>query len=100
EAASFWLEGFDGDGGPVAVDPADPDIVFGFSDGNLLRTTNGGQTWFMANQPNGALDQIVDVQSTNPVTVVTAGHPFRAGDPVVIAGVPGGNNLANGPATI
>src|SRR6185437_9205273 len=75
-----------------------PDIVFGFSDGNLLRTTNGGSTWFEANE--AGLVQIVDVQSTNPITVVTTGHPFRNNDPVAIAGVPGGNNLANGAATI
>ena len=102
EGTGVWLEGFDGDGGPVAVDPADPDIVFAFSNGNLLRTTNGGQTWFKADHVHGAVVQIVDVQSTNPVRVVTTGHPFRDNDPihVIISGVPGGGGLANGPAAI
>ena len=102
EGTGVWLEGYDGDGGQVAVDPADPDIVFAFSNGNLLRTTNGGQTWFQANEPGGAVVEIVDVQNTNPVQVVTTGHPFRSNDPlgVVISGVPGGGGLANGAATI
>ena len=80
DGAGVWVEGYDGDGGPVAVDPADPDIVFGFGNENLLRTTNGGQTWFLANEQ--AVVQIVNVQNTNPVQVVTTGHPFRTNDPV------------------
>jgi hypothetical protein len=100
DGTGVWTEGYDNDGGAVGVDPADPDIVFAFSNGNLLRSTNGGQTWFQANEAGGALVEIISVASTNPVQVTTAGHPFRTGDVVNITGVPGGGGLANGPATI
>jgi HYDIN/CFA65/VesB-like, Ig-like domain len=100
DSTGVWTEGFDGDGDAVGVDPADPDIVFAFSNGNLLRSTNGGQTWFMANEPGGATVEIIRVTNTNPVQVTTSGHPFRTGDVVSITGVPGGGGLANGGATI
>ncbi|MEV0181700.1 choice-of-anchor D domain-containing protein [Streptomyces sp. NPDC050625] len=93
-----WTAGHNGDGGPVAVDPFDPNIAFGISNGNLIRTTNRGLTWFTANL--AARVEIEAVDNTNPVRVTTAGHPFRTGDTVTIAGVPGGGGLANGPCAI
>ena len=98
DAATAWTEGIDGDGGFVAVDPFDPNIVFGFDNRRLIRTTNGGRTWF----DSGFLarPQIVSVHNENPVRVVTTGHTFRTGDNVFITGVQGGNNLANGASAI
>lgn len=100
DGTGVWTEGYDNDGEAVGVDSFDPNIVFGFSNGNLLRSTNGGQTWFQANEPGGAVVEILSVANTNPVQVTTAGHPFRTGDVVTITGVPGGGGLANGGATI
>jgi len=98
DASRIWAEGIDGDGGPVAVDSFDPDIVFGMDNHDLIRSTNGGNTWFVANLPR--LVQIENVANTNPVTVTTAGHSYRTGDVVTIAGVPGGGGLANGACAI
>ncbi len=98
DAAAAWSEGIDGDGGFVAVDSFDPDIVFGFDNGRLIRTTNGGRTWFDSGFP--ARIQIVSTHNENPVRVVTTGHTFRTGDTVFIAGVQGGANLANGNSQI
>lgn len=98
DASGSWSEGVDGDGGHVAVDPANPDVVFGFDNGGLMRTTNGGDKWFLAGFPPSPI--IVDVQNTNPVRVVTTGHPFRTGDPVSLAGVTGGSGIANGASTV
>src|SRR6266498_4004535 len=100
DGTGVWTECYDNDGGAVGVDPFDPDIVFAFSNGNLLRSTNGGQTWFQANEPGGAVVEILSVANTNPVQVTTSGHPFRTGDVVTITGVPGGGGLANGAPTI
>jgi hypothetical protein len=98
DAATGWTEGHDGDGGYVAVDSFNPNIVFGFANGRLIRTTNGGRTWFDGAFPGRP--QIVSVHNENPVRVVTTGHPFRTGDNVFINGVQGGNNLANGNSQI
>jgi hypothetical protein len=94
DAATAWAEGQDGDGGFVAVDSFNPNIVFGFSNERLIRTTNGGRTWFDSGFPGRP--QIVSVHNENPVRVVTTGHSFRTGDNVFISGVQGGNGLANG----
>jgi photosystem II stability/assembly factor-like uncharacterized protein len=40
-----WHLGIDGDGGPVAVDPGNPQIAIGNDDGISIRTVNGGATW-------------------------------------------------------
>lgn len=98
DAATAWTEGMDGDGGFVAVDSFNPNIVFGFGNERLFRTTNGGRTWFDSAFP--ARPQIVSVHNETPVRVVTTGHTFRTGDNVFISGVLGGNNLANGNSTI
>lgn len=94
DIGATWVAGVDGDGGRVAVDPANPDIVFTLSGNNLARTTNGGQTWFGANIVGRP--QIVSVLNENPVRVVTTGHAFQTGIGVTVSGVPGGGGLANG----
>jgi len=99
DAGVAWTEGTDGDGGFIAVDSFDPNIVFGFSNGNLIRTTNGGRTWFSSFHPL-ARPQIVSVHNENPVRVVTTGHTFHTHDHVFIVGVQGGTGLANGASPI
>lgn len=98
DVGATWTEGVDGDGGRVAIDAANPNIVFGFDNDSLIRTTNGGQTWFGAGFPSRP--QVVSVLNENPVRVVTTGHPFRTGQGVTISGVTGGGGLANGFSTI
>jgi hypothetical protein len=97
DAARTWFEGIDGDGGPIAVDPSNPSVVFGTDNDSLIRSTNGGATWFTAGLPQ--VIPIDAVGATNPVTITTTGHSYRTGDGVTIAGVPGGA-LVNGAHTI
>ncbi len=40
-----WHLGIDGDGGRVAVDPANPLRVYGADDGGFIVTNDGGTTW-------------------------------------------------------
>ncbi len=40
-----WHAGINGDGGPVAVDPLDPTIVYAFDDEYFVKTTDAGATW-------------------------------------------------------
>ena len=65
DAARTWFEGIDGDGGPIAVDPANPSVVFGTDNDSLIRSTNGGATWFTAGR-RGSIP-IDAVGATNPV---------------------------------
>jgi hypothetical protein len=96
-----WGFSSPGDGDFVAVDPGDPKIVYAFQNDVFAWTPNGGNSWFTENNPLlRARPIITEVRNTNPVQVVTAGHPFRTGDTVVIAGVPGGGGLANGASVI
>jgi hypothetical protein len=98
DAATAWTEGVDGDGGFVAVDSFNPNIVFGFGNDRFIRTTNGGRTWFDSGFQ--AQPPIVSVHNENPVRVVTTGHTFHTGDIVFISGVQGGSGIANGNSTI
>ncbi len=65
DAARTWFEGIDGDGGPIAVDPSNPSVVFGTDNDSLIRSTNGGATWFTAGLPQ--VIPIDAVGATNPV---------------------------------
>jgi hypothetical protein len=40
-----WHAGINGDGWLVAVDPADPTIVYGFDDQFFIKSTDAGTTW-------------------------------------------------------
>jgi hypothetical protein len=98
DAELTWVAGVNSDGDYTAIDPAAPNTVWGF-EGNLLTwTPNGGVTWFTETLAHRPI--ITEVHNTNPVEVVTTGHPFQTGDQVTIAGVPGGGGLANGTFTI
>jgi hypothetical protein len=43
-----WHEAVDADGGRTAVDWQDPENAFGISNGQFIRTTNGGDSWIRA----------------------------------------------------
>ena len=45
DSGTEWHESVDADGGPMAVDWQDPDNAFGISNGQFIRTTNGGDSW-------------------------------------------------------
>ena len=45
DTALEWHLGIDGDGGPTAVDPCQPQHVIGDDNGGYIQTTNGGNTW-------------------------------------------------------
>lgn len=108
DASTAWSEGVDGDGSPVAVDPLDPDIVYGFHNSMFTRTTNGGRTWFSDGLTqragiNVALPVVRSVENEDPIRVVTTGHTFVTGDRIIISGVTSGGRAAalpNGVATV
>ncbi len=77
-----WHLGIDGDGGPVAVEPTNPDVTLGTDDGGIVRTTDGGATWtgptgFPANTSMGV--PFFDPNGTNAyMTAATAPAPKTA----------------------
>ena len=46
---TVWHLGIDGDGYVVAVDPADPKIVYGFDDSSFIKSTDEGKTFRTSN---------------------------------------------------
>ena len=58
--------------------PGSPGTMWGFDDNRLIWTPNGGATWFIGGLLAGRI--ITKVRNTNPVEVVTTGHPFQTGD--------------------
>lgn len=98
DAELCWVAGVNSDGDYTAIDPASPDTVVGFNGDLFTWTPNGGGTWFTENII--ARPVITEVRNTNPVEVVTTGHPFQTGDAVTVLGVPGGGGLANGFSTV
>jgi hypothetical protein len=89
-----WVAGIDGDGGVVAVDPANPAIVYGFDNEFLIKTSDGGNTWALSDARAGV--GITNVTGTNvsPIQVTAAGHLFQNNDKVTIKGV-NGNTAAD-----
>jgi photosystem II stability/assembly factor-like uncharacterized protein len=77
-----WHLGIDGDGGPVAVEPTNPDVTLGTDDSGIVRTTDGGATWtgptgFPANTSMGV--PFFDPNGTNAyMTAATAPAPKAA----------------------
>ena len=56
-AGTDWHLGQNGDGGPVAVDPTDPDHAYSHRNGRMKVTTDGGNTWAnTASQPFTSAD--------------------------------------------
>ena len=45
DGATEWHAGINGDGFVVAVDPVNPEIVYGFDDWLFIKSTDGGATW-------------------------------------------------------
>jgi hypothetical protein len=100
-----WSFSSPGDGDFIAVDPTDARTVFGFQNDFLTWTPNGGLQWFAENDP--ILHQhpvVTEVRNTNPMQVVTTGHPFQTNDTVVMSGVTsaaaGGGSIANGASVV
>lgn len=92
DIGSEWHSGFNGDGGHVAVDTADPRIVYGFSNNLLIKTVDAGAHWLIAAEPKVA--NISGATNASPIVITATAHGFNTGDLVSIAGV-GGNTNAN-----
>src|SRR5262249_55801413 len=92
DAPGEWHSGRDGDGGPVAVDPADPTIVYGFLNRFLMKSSDSGGTWLRSRSKTAA---ITGATNASPIVITAVAHGFADGDPVAIAGV-NGNVDANG----
>jgi photosystem II stability/assembly factor-like uncharacterized protein len=94
-----WIGGRDGDGDVVAVDPADPKIVYGFDDEDFIKTTTGGDQWVSSDPLGGVL--VEDASNTPTISIKATGHSFLTGDIITIgAKTPikavQGNTNANG----
>jgi hypothetical protein len=93
DVAEIWHQGYSGDGGHLAVDPADPQIVYGFATDVMVKTIDAGATWWAS-----ASTQVRNVKGATfatPIVIEATGHGFVRGNLVVIAGVAGNTN-ANG----
>jgi photosystem II stability/assembly factor-like uncharacterized protein len=68
DAGNDWHQAIDGDGGPVAVDPANPQIVYGNDNSNLIKSTDGGTTWLRswANEIGAGLPASVSRLTVDP----------------------------------
>jgi hypothetical protein len=93
DAGLEWHSGQNGDGSHVAVDRADPRIVYGFSNEFLIRTTDGGAHWLLAARPQAA--NISGATNASPIVITAVAHGFVSGELVTITGVLG-NTAANG----
>ncbi|TMC08981.1 MAG: choice-of-anchor D domain-containing protein [Chloroflexi bacterium] len=96
-AGAEWHLGIDGDGGPVAVDPNNPNRAYGSDDGGFMVTTDGGDNWsfpggtglptgigLLAVDPNSSADVYATVgstlfQSTDTGGTFTAIQTFASG---------------------
>jgi hypothetical protein len=93
DAGQDWHSGQNGDGGHVAVDPADPTIVYGFSNEFLIKTPNAGVSWYIASRP--VVANVIGATNDSPIVITAAAHSFSNGEVVSIAGAVGNTN-ANG----
>lgn len=97
DAGNTWSAGVDGDGGVVAVDPANSAIVYGFDNQFLMKTTDGGDHWALSSQSDRV--PITGATIGPPIQITAAGHLFQDGQVVNIFSVQG-NTAANGPQTV
>jgi hypothetical protein len=73
-----WHLGQNGDGGPVAVDPTNPDHAYSHRNGRMKVSTNGGDSWAnTAAQPTGGVWRIAF--DPNDVDTVWAGEASGIG---------------------
>jgi hypothetical protein len=70
-----------------AVDPANPNVVYGFDNAFLIKTSDGGNTWVLSNPQSGVA--ITGATNASPIVITAAGHMFQTGDSVTITGVQG-----------
>jgi hypothetical protein len=95
DGALRWQLAVDGDGGAVAVDPADPLVIYGFNNGDFVRSRDGGNHW----SSNGDLP-ILELRNTNPVEVVVPNHALQTGDQIQLLGLQGGGGVTAGTRTV
>ena len=83
DGGTEWHEAVDADGGPMAVDWQDPDNAFGISNGQFIRTTNGGDSWIRPGSGDidcvtmtaGAAPSIQTTETTSTCRRTTAPTP-------------------------
>lgn len=71
---SAWTTNLSGDGGNIAVDPADPQIAYVFATGALCRTIDGGANW-------RGVGELPNNLSTFPYRCVALGPVNPGGSP-------------------
>lgn len=105
QAAGRWQLTNGDDGGAVAIDPFDPAVMFGVDNGNLVRSTNGGQSWVaQATAPwQASLPKelpIIELRNANPTQVVARAHGLRTGDRLRFFDVQGAGGVLTGTRSI
>ena len=58
--------------GAVKINPSDPDMVYACTDGKIIKTTNGGQTWTTVYTENNLWVDGLYIHATNPQVVLAA----------------------------
>jgi hypothetical protein len=94
DAGTEWVAGIDGDGGMTAVDPAKPDIVYGFVNDKAIKSSDQGASWLSSSDQESIA--ITGASNAPPIVITANGHSFQTNDKVTIAGVLG-NLAANSP---
>ncbi len=73
-AAGDWHVNSSGDGGPVAVDPWNPQNAYGTGNGGLIQTTNGGVSWTgVAGAPSGSVSLVAYGANSSSVVYAAVG---------------------------
>jgi photosystem II stability/assembly factor-like uncharacterized protein len=93
-----WHETLGGDSESVAIDPADAQIVYGFTDEIFAKSVDGGRLWATSQRDGGrpAFIPIRDASPDSPIMITSkSDHPFLTGDQVELREVQG-NTAANG----
>ena len=87
-----WAQGLAGDGGPVAIDPFNPRLVYGFVDGQFVRSATGGEQWL---RPTTRQPIVTNVHNFQATQIDTLGHPFKPQQVITVSEVRSGGTLVN-----